>query len=56
LIEMFNLRFFRGNMPPSIRGGLNTLLTNNLNNLSSIDRFGYLLGLILSSPVYGVVQ
>ena len=56
LIEMFNLRFFRGNIPPSIRGGLNTLLTNNLNNLTPVDRFGYLLGLILSSPVYGVVQ
>ncbi len=56
LIEMFNLRFFRGNIPPSIRAGISTLLTNNINNLSPTDQFGYLLGLVLSSSAYGVMK
>jgi uncharacterized protein (DUF1800 family) len=56
IIELLNKRFFRGSISPSIRGGFNALLSNNLNNLSPTQRLGFLLGLIMSSSVYGVVQ
>ena len=56
LIELLNQRFFRGAMPANLRLGVSTLLAGNLAGKPSLDKVGYLVGMLLSSPIYGVVK
>jgi uncharacterized protein (DUF1800 family) len=56
LIELLNQRLFRGAMPANLRLGVTTLLANNLASKPALDKVGYLVGMLVSSPIYGVVK
>ena len=56
LVELLNQRFFRGAMPANLRLGVSTLLAGNLSSKPALDKVGYLVGMLLSSPIYGVVK
>jgi len=55
LIQLFSERFFRGRMPAALNNGVNNLLNTDLVSETPFNKVFYLLGLLLSSSVFGVV-
>jgi hypothetical protein len=56
LLQLVNERFFKGAMPQPLREGAKNLFSKTLNNEPVDRKIGQLLGVMTSTPTYGVVK
>jgi len=56
LIALISERFFKGAMPATLRLGAKNLLANELATQNSVQKFGRLLEVMISTPTFGVVK
>ena len=56
LITLISERFFKGAMPATLRLGAKNLLANELATQNSVQKFGRLLEVMISTPTFGVVK
>lgn len=56
LLQLVNERFFKGAMPQPLREGAKNLFSQALNNETTDRKIGRLLGVLISTPTYGVVK
>ena len=56
LIALISERFFKGAMPATFRLGAKNLLANELATQNSVQKFGRLLEVMISTPTFGVVK
>ena len=56
LLQLVNVRFFKGAMPQPLREGAKNLFSQTLNNEPVDRKIGQLLGVMTSTPTYGVVK
>jgi uncharacterized protein (DUF1800 family) len=56
LLQLINERFFKGAMPQPLRQGAKNLFAKALNNEPTDRKISQLLGVLTSTPTYGVVK
>lgn len=56
LIALISERFFKGAMPATLRLAAKNLLSKELVTETSVQKFGKLLDILLTTPTYGVVK
>jgi uncharacterized protein (DUF1800 family) len=56
LLQLVNVRFFKGAMPQPLRQGAKNLFAQALNNEPTDRKISQLLGVLTSTPTYGVVK
>lgn len=56
LLNLINVRFFRGAMSPTLRNGALNVMKVNMNDNPPWQKAGRTMQLLLSSPAYGVIR
>jgi hypothetical protein len=56
LLQLVNMRFFKGAMPQPLREGAKNLFSQVLNTQSPDQKVGQLISILITTPTYGVVK